>query len=121
MLWLEESRVDNQFVNNADTELDVKGLNCPMPLQSKKSANDMEAGMILRVLATDPGSERDFEIFARQSGNICLTQLKETESIAIIFGRKIELPKLISDWFDRYLSNEQILALLLFLGLILFS
>ena len=49
-------------MNDADTELDVKGLNCPMPLlKAKKALNDMEAGMILRVLATDPGSERDFE------------------------------------------------------------
>ena len=51
-------------MNNADTELDVKGLNCPMPLlKAKKALNDMKAGMILRVLATDPGSERDFEFF----------------------------------------------------------
>ena len=60
-------------MNNADTELDVKGLNCPMPLlKAKKTLNDMKAGMILRVLATDPGSERDFEVFARQSGNTLL-------------------------------------------------
>ena len=44
-----------------------------MPLlKAKKALNDMEAGMILRVLATDPGSERDFEVFARQSGNTLL-------------------------------------------------
>ena len=60
-------------MNDADTELDVKGLNCPMPLlKAKKALNDMKAGMILRVLATDPGSERDFEVFARQSGNTLL-------------------------------------------------
>ena len=60
-------------MNDADTELDVKGLNCPMPLlKAKKALNNMKAGMILRVLATDPGSERDFEVFARQSGNTLL-------------------------------------------------
>ena len=60
-------------MNDADTELDVKGLNCPMPLlKAKKALNDMKAGMILRVLATDPSSERDFEVFARQSGNMLL-------------------------------------------------
>lgn len=60
-------------MNDVDTELDVKGLNCPMPLlKAKKALNDMKAGMILRVLATDPGSERDFEVFARQSGNTLL-------------------------------------------------
>ena len=57
-------------MNNVDKELDVKGLMCPMPLlKAKKTLNDMEAGAVLRVLATDPGSLRDFEVFARQSGN----------------------------------------------------
>ena len=57
-------------MNDVDKELDVKGLTCPMPLlKAKKTLNDMEAGAVLRVLATDPGSERDFEVFARQSGN----------------------------------------------------
>ena len=60
-------------MNDVDTELDVKGLNCPMPLlKAKKALNNMKPGMILRVLATDPGSERDFEVFARQSGNTLL-------------------------------------------------
>ncbi len=50
--------------------LDVKGLNCPMPLlKAKKALNEMAAGEQLRVDATDPGSERDFEVFARQSGH----------------------------------------------------
>ena len=57
-------------MKDADKELDVKDLTCPMPLlKAKKTLNDMEAGAVLRVLATDPGSERDFEVFARQSGN----------------------------------------------------
>ena len=57
-------------MNDVDKELDVKGLSCPMPLlKAKKTLNDMEGGAVLRVLATDPGSERDFEVFARQSGN----------------------------------------------------
>tara|TARA_B100001559_G_scaffold268014_1_gene235008 strand:+ start:1069 stop:1302 length:234 start_codon:yes stop_codon:yes gene_type:complete len=60
-------------VNDVDKELDVKDLTCPMPLlKAKKTLNDMEAGAVLRVLATDPGSERDFEVFARQSGNTLL-------------------------------------------------
>ena len=60
-------------MNDVDKELDVKGLTCPMPLlKAKKTLNDMEAGAVLRVLATDPGSERDFEVFARQSGNTLL-------------------------------------------------
>tara|TARA_A100001011_G_scaffold327778_1_gene352088 strand:- start:274 stop:507 length:234 start_codon:yes stop_codon:yes gene_type:complete len=60
-------------VNDVDKVLDVKGLSCPMPLlKAKKTLNDMEAGAVLRVLATDPGSERDFEVFALQSGNTLL-------------------------------------------------
>ena len=60
-------------MNDVDKELNVKGLTCPMPLlKAKKTLNDMEAGAVLRVLATDPGSERDFEVFARQSGNTLL-------------------------------------------------
>lgn len=50
--------------------LDVKGVNCPMPLlKAKKALNEMVAEQCLKVYATDPGSVRDFEVFARQSGN----------------------------------------------------
>ena len=60
-------------MNVVDKELDVKGLKCPMPLlKAKKTLNDMEAGAVLKVLATDPGSKRDFDVFARQSGNALL-------------------------------------------------
>ena len=53
--------------------LDVTGLNCPMPLlKAKKALNEMAARAQLKVLATDPGSVRDFEVFARQSGNALL-------------------------------------------------
>ena len=56
-----------------DQELDAKGLNCPMPiLRTKKLLNKMQAGQILRVFATDPGSVRDFEAFAKQTGNSLL-------------------------------------------------
>ena len=50
--------------------LDVKGLNCPMPLlKAKKALNEMAPLERLKVLATDPGSVRDFEVFSRQSGH----------------------------------------------------
>jgi tRNA 2-thiouridine synthesizing protein A len=53
--------------------LDVKGLNCPMPLlKAKKALNEMAGGEVLQVLATDPGSVRDFDVFTRQSGNTLL-------------------------------------------------
>lgn len=58
--------------------LDVKGLNCPMPLlKAKKALNEMAVDEVLRVLATDPGSVRDFEVFSRQSGHPLLESGEE--------------------------------------------
>lgn len=55
---------------NIDRELDARGLNCPLPiLRTKKSLNEMSSGQVLRVLATDPGSVRDFQAFSRQTGH----------------------------------------------------
>ena len=54
----------------ADQELDVRGLNCPLPiLKTKKALNTMQAGQTIHVLATDPGSMLDFKAFAAQTGN----------------------------------------------------
>lgn len=54
----------------ADMELDARGLNCPLPiLRAKKSINDLEAGQVLHIIATDPGSVKDFEAFCKQTGN----------------------------------------------------
>jgi len=54
----------------ADKELDARGLNCPLPiLRAKKALNDMSSGQTLHILATDPGSVKDFEAFAKQTGN----------------------------------------------------
>lgn len=54
----------------ADQLLDVKGLNCPLPiLRAKKALNDMATGATLEVLATDPGAVKDFEAFCRTTGN----------------------------------------------------
>lgn len=54
----------------ADLELDARGLNCPLPiLRAKKALNSMSSGQILHVVATDPGSIKDFEAFTRQTGN----------------------------------------------------
>ncbi len=53
-----------------DIELDARGLNCPLPiLRTKKALNTMSSGQMLRVLATDPGSVRDFQAFCKQTGN----------------------------------------------------
>ena len=51
-------------------EIDTRGLNCPLPiLKAKKALSDMQSGQLLRVVATDAGSLRDFQAFARQTGN----------------------------------------------------
>jgi tRNA 2-thiouridine synthesizing protein A len=52
-------------------ELDTRGLNCPLPiLRTKKGLVELASGDVLRVIATDPGAVRDFEAFARQTGNV---------------------------------------------------
>jgi tRNA 2-thiouridine synthesizing protein A len=53
-----------------DQELDASGLNCPLPiLRAKKTLTGMDAGQVLHVIATDPGSVKDFDAFAKQTGN----------------------------------------------------
>ena len=73
---------------NFDKELDARGLNCPLPiLKAKKSLNDMTTGQILRIVATDPGSVKDFEAFAKQTGN-ALVERSGTGSEYTFFLRK---------------------------------
>ena len=56
-------------------ELDTRGLNCPLPiLKAKKALADMARGELLRVVSTDAGSVRDFQAFARQTGNDLVEQ-----------------------------------------------
>ena len=56
-------------------EVDSRCLNCPLPiLKAKRALADMQSGEVLRVIATDPGSVRDFQAFAKQTGNTLLDQ-----------------------------------------------
>ena len=60
---------------NIDKELDTRGLNCPLPiLKAKKALADMVSGQLLKVVSTDAGSTRDFQAFARQTGNDLIEQ-----------------------------------------------
>lgn len=60
---------------DAHRELDTRGLNCPLPiLKAKKALAEMNSGELLRVVSTDPGSTRDFQAFARQTGNELVEQ-----------------------------------------------
>lgn len=64
-----------------DQELDVRGLNCPLPiLRTKKMLANMQSGQLLRVLATDPGSAIDFPAFARHSDN-ALVSRREVDGV----------------------------------------
>ena len=59
----------------ADKELDARGLNCPLPiLKAKKALADMTSGQTLKIIATDSGSVRDFQAFAKQTGNDLMGQ-----------------------------------------------
>ena len=70
-------------------ELDARGLNCPLPiLKAKKALAEMSSGEILRVLATDPGSVRDFQAFARQTGNALVGQSESGNEFTFFMKRK---------------------------------
>ncbi len=61
-----------------DQELDASGLNCPLPiLRAKKALTGMQSGKILHIIATDPGSVKDFEAFAKQTGNALIESREE--------------------------------------------
>jgi tRNA 2-thiouridine synthesizing protein A len=70
-------------------DLDARGLKCPLPiLKAKKALSDMSSGDILRVLATDPGSVRDFQAFARQTGNDLLEHSQAELEFTFFMRRK---------------------------------
>jgi tRNA 2-thiouridine synthesizing protein A len=59
---------------NFDKELDARGLNCPLPiLRTKKTLAELTAGQVLKIVSTDPGSVKDFQAFAKQTGNELLS------------------------------------------------
>ncbi|MCF7981782.1 MAG: sulfurtransferase TusA family protein [Pseudomonadales bacterium] len=61
-------------------QLDATDLRCPLPLlKAKKALNDMAEGEVLEVRATDPGSERDFKVFAQQSSHEMISFKKEAD------------------------------------------
>ena len=65
-------------MSNFDAELDASGLNCPLPiLRAKKAISALEAGQTLKIIATDPGSVKDFEAFCKQTGNKLISSGEE--------------------------------------------
>jgi tRNA 2-thiouridine synthesizing protein A len=70
-------------------EVDARGLNCPLPiLRAKKALADMESGQILKVLATDPGSQRDFAAFAKQTGNEIVESSTQDKTFVFLMRRR---------------------------------
>ncbi len=58
-------------------ELDARGLNCPLPiLRTKKALSDIRRGEVMKIVATDPGSMKDFAAFAKQTGHELLSALE---------------------------------------------
>jgi tRNA 2-thiouridine synthesizing protein A len=74
---------------NFDKELDARGLNCPLPiLRAKKALNDMQSGQVLKIVATDPGSVKDFQAFAKQTGNDLLQQAEAGKEFVFFLKRR---------------------------------
>lgn len=72
-----------------DKELDARGLNCPLPiLRTKKALMDLQSGQVLHILATDPGSVKDFAAFAKQTGNELLASHEVNREFEFFMRRK---------------------------------
>lgn len=82
------ANLENSSVN-FDKELDARGLSCPLPiLKTKKALNDLASGQVLKVLATDPGSIKDMQAFATQTGNSLLSSSEENKAYVFFMKKK---------------------------------
>ena len=71
-----------------DEDLDASGLNCPLPiLLAKKTLAGMETGKVLRIIATDPGSVKDFEAFSKQTGNALMESGEEGGKVTVLIKK----------------------------------
>ncbi len=72
-----------------DKEIDTRGLNCPLPiLKAKKALTEMSSGQLLKIVATDSGSVRDFQAFAKQTGNDLVEQKTAGDDFIHILRRR---------------------------------
>ncbi len=86
----------SQHLNNMhyDYEVDATGLKCPLPiLRCKKGLNEIKSDQVLKIIATDPGSKKDFDAFCRQTGH----ELLSLQDLKILFYFQI---------FDNHLANS---------------
>lgn len=74
---------------NADMEVDASGLKCPLPiLRAKKALAQLQSGQLLKVITTDTHALRDFQAFAKQTGNVLEAQIESEASIAHFLRRR---------------------------------
>ena len=74
---------------NFDKDLDARGLNCPLPiLRTKKALGELQSGQVLRIVATDPGSVKDFAAFAKQTGNELIASAEKNKEFEYFMKRK---------------------------------
>ena len=72
-----------------DKELDARGLSCPLPiLKTKKSLNDLTSGQVLKVVATDPGSVKDMQAFANQTGHSLISSAEADNTFTFLIRKK---------------------------------
>jgi tRNA 2-thiouridine synthesizing protein A len=72
-----------------DKEIDTRGLNCPLPiLRAKKALTDVQSGQVLKIVATDPGSVKDFETFAKQTGHALLAHAEANGEFTFYMKKK---------------------------------
>ncbi len=85
---MSETLIDSEIME-FQKEIDARGLNCPLPiLKAKKALAEMASGEVLRIMATDPGSVRDFQAFAKQTGNALLEHEQRGVEFVFMMRRK---------------------------------
>jgi tRNA 2-thiouridine synthesizing protein A len=82
--------MDDQMLNIVvNREVDARGLNCPLPiLKAKKALAEVQSGEVVKIISTDSGSRRDFEAFARQTGNALLHQAEINKEWTFFLKRR---------------------------------
>jgi tRNA 2-thiouridine synthesizing protein A len=81
-----DDEIQNIVVNK---EVDARGLNCPLPiLKAKKALAELQSGEVVKIISTDSGSKRDFEAFARQTGNALVHQAEGNKEWTFFLKRR---------------------------------
>jgi len=77
------------MLTDFDKDLDARGLNCPLPiLRAKKALTELSSGQVLRIVATDPGSVKDFQAFSKQTGNELLSHAEANKEFTFFMKKK---------------------------------